>query len=165
MEQPHDAGMRAALELGPGTRLAVIDAFVHRDGTLYLAAPANTIEPEGTVDAAQLRSATSPTGTRVLAVHTSPTQVALRGATDVPVPQSYEAVLRAALLAECDGILLNSGVSWIVLTGSEVKSALTRRRRIAARAGANSGAGSAATSSATSAATSAATPAEGESAR
>ncbi len=134
MEQPHDAGMLAALALGPGTRLAVIDSFVHRDGILYLAAEPGSIGPDGTVDAARLGTVISTAGARVLAVHTSSAEVAARPTTDVPVPHSYEAVLDAALLAECDGLILHSGSSWIVLARTEVKSALTRRRRLATRA-------------------------------
>jgi len=134
MEQPSDAEMHAALSLGPATRLAVIDAFVHRDGTLYLAADPSVIHPQGTVEAAHLRTVTSASGARVLAVHASPVDVARREATDVPVPQSYEDVLNAALLAQGDGLILSSGGSWIILATTEVQSALTRRRRLAAKA-------------------------------
>jgi hypothetical protein len=140
MEQPSDAEMHAALSLGPATRLAVIDAFVHRDGTLYLAADPSSIRQEGTVDAAHLRTETSAAGARVLTVHTSPVEVAARRATDVPVPQSYEDVLNAALLAQGDGLLLTSGASWIILAKSEVQSALTRRRRLASKAARDSSA-------------------------
>ena len=72
MEQLRDEGMLAALALGPGTRLAVIDAFVHRDGILYLAADSTAIGHDGIVEPAELRTTTSAAGVRVLAVHTSP---------------------------------------------------------------------------------------------
>jgi len=134
MEQSHDVEMTAALALGPGTRIAVIDNFVHRDGVLFLGADPTSIGHDGTVDAAQLRTATSAAGSRVLAVHTSPSCVAVRESRDVPLARSYEAVLDAAVLAECDGLILNSGSSSIVLARTEVRTALARRRRLATRA-------------------------------
>lgn len=136
MEQHHDTGMLAALALGAGTRLAVIDSFVHHDGQLYLAADPDSVAHDGTVDVGRLRTSTCPAGHRMLAVHTSPAEVAARQAGDVPVPHSYEDVLSVALVAGCDGLLLTSGSSWITLGTTEVKAALTRRRRMASRAAA-----------------------------
>ncbi len=133
MEPLHDVGMLSALALGPGTRLAVIDAFVHRDGILYLAADPSSIGEDGIADSAQLGTTISASGMRVLTAHTSPVGVGTGGAAEVPVPHAYEAVLSSALLAECEGLMLNSGSSWIILARTEVRSALTRRRRLATR--------------------------------
>lgn len=134
MGQPSDAGMLVALGAGPGTRIAVIDRFVHREGTLYLSADSASIGPDGTVEAGRLRTETSATGARLLCVHTSPIGVAERVRTDIPIAQSYEAVLDAALLAEGEGLILHSDSDWIILTRTEVRAALMRRRRLATRA-------------------------------
>ena len=134
MEELEDGGMLAALALGPGTRLAVIDSFVHRDGTLYLAAAPAAVEQDGSVDAAHLRTMKSPNGAHVLAVHTSPRAVTRLCGDDVPVPQQYETVLNATLIADCDGLMLRSGSAEIVLTRTEIRAALSRRQRLAQRA-------------------------------
>ena len=134
MEQLSDAGMLAALTLGPGSRIAVIDGFVHGDGILYLAAAPEWIDPDGWVDESRLRTATSPTGARVLTVHTSPSGTAVGVAADIPVARPYEAVLNATLVAECDGLILHSGASKIILTRTEVRVALIRRQRLATKA-------------------------------
>jgi hypothetical protein len=134
MEHAHDAGMLVALAAGPGTRIAVIDRFVHRNGTLYLSAESASIGSDGTVEAGLLRTETSASGARLLCVHTSPIGVAERMRTDVPIAQSYEAVLDAALLADGDGLILHSDADWIILTRTELRSALTRRRRLATKA-------------------------------
>lgn len=133
MEELEDAGMRAALALGPGTRLAVIDSFVHRDGVLYLAAAPAAVGHDGAVDAAHLRRAKSASGAHVLAVHTSPRAVERLCGDDVPVPQQYETVLNATLTAECDGLMLRSGSAEIILTRTEIRAALSRRQRLAQR--------------------------------
>ena len=136
MEQPHDAGMLTALEAGHGTRITVIDRFVHHDGVLYLAADTASVDADGGVDAARLRTAQTAAGARTLSVHTSPVGAAKHAANDIPVPRSYEAVLAAAVLGECDGLILTSGSAWITLTRTEIQAALTRRRRLAAKAAA-----------------------------
>ncbi len=134
MEEFEDAGMLAALGLGPGTRLAVIDGFVHRDGILYLAADPAAVGHDGAVDAVHLRRTKSPNGARVLAVHTSPRAVTRHCGDDVPVPQQYETVLNATLIADCDGLMLRSGSAEIILTRTEIRAALSRRQRLAQRA-------------------------------
>ncbi len=130
--------MLVALGAGPGTRIAVIDRFVHGDGTLYLASESTSIGSDGTVDAGLLRTETSANGARLLCADTSPIGVARRTRTDIPIPQSYEAVLDAALLADGDGLMLHSDTDWIILTRTEVRSALTRRQRLATKAAAGS---------------------------
>lgn len=131
-----DVGMAAALERGAGARLAVIDGFVHGDGTLYLGTDADPHDTSGeaaAIDPNRLRSTLTASGARVLCVHTSAARVAIHCATDAIVEQSYEGVLSAASLADCDGIQLESGSSSIVLARTEVSAALSRRRRLAAR--------------------------------
>lgn len=134
MEEFEDAGMLAALALGPGTRLAVIDGFVHRDGVLFLAADPAALGHDGAVDAAHLRTTKSANGAHVLAVHTSPRAVNRHCDKDVPVPQGYETVLNATLAVDCDGLMLRSGSSEIILTRTEIRAALSRRQRLAQRA-------------------------------
>jgi hypothetical protein len=148
MEQA-DPVMSAALALGPATRLAVIDGFVHRDGILYLAADTGSIGEDGAVDAERLRTSTSASRSRLLSVRTSPERVALHLATDVPLPRSYEQVMTLSLLAETDGIILHSASAWIILTRAEIQSALIRRRRLAAKASASAAAPESATEAAT----------------
>jgi hypothetical protein len=137
--EPADPIMSAALALGPGTRLAVIDGLVHHDGILYLAADAGAIGEDGAVDAERLRTSTSASASRshLLSVRVSPDGPALHLATDVPVPRSYEQVMTLSLLADTDGIILHSGSVWITMTRAEIQSALTRRRRLAAKASAS----------------------------
>lgn len=134
---PHDVGMRAALETGAAARRTILDGLVEHEGALYLAANRESLAetgPPGEPRSVQLRTATSPTGGMLISVYTSPAEVALRHMEDTPLEQSYDTVLAGTLAGPYEGLILNPGSSWIILTRTELAAASARRIKRQAKA-------------------------------
>jgi len=128
----HDVGMRAALETGEAARRTVLDGLADAQGDLSLAGDPTSAGPDGRLT--RLRTTTSPTGGELICVYTSSVEVALRHSDDVPIVQTYDSVLDGTLGGSYEGLILNPGSSWIVLTRPELQAAASRR---AARAAAS----------------------------
>jgi hypothetical protein len=133
--QPVDPGLRAALELGDERRAAVLEILAAEpvEAPLTVAVDPDSLTPDGDLTQARLRTSTSPSGTTVLPVFTSFVEVALRHAADRPVALDVDQVLAMAASDGFDGLVVNPGSSWIVLTGDEVREVISRRAASAGR--------------------------------
>ena len=119
-DQKNNPGIRAALDLGPRTRATVLD-MLGRDrlDPLLMALHPDSPLVRGTGTEYQARSSVAPDGSSLLVAYTSQIEVFIRHPEDAWAARPVADIVRDAI-RDYQGMILNPGTSWIILTAAEL---------------------------------------------